>query len=253
MKVSDLSNAERLKFYRAGYKKRDIQAYLDKQYVQSKAEMDNAEEELDKLNCERETEMPPSSDPRNVASMFSYQDSENLIKWQLELDSILERVEHMLRGDTITFESGSAVWKKAENEEERILNDFGVSEIMRILSMYLNRNTILSNYDEKTINFKMLDFGRELSDFFFMKYESMGLNNIEKRKLYPILVREIVDIVHSSYLRALHAGERESLREARQITQTDQLNNPYGININTNNSQRERGILNPLRYIKGRY
>ena len=195
-----------------------------------------------------------NTDPRATSSNTlvagSYND--NLIQWQLELDSILERIEHMLRGDKPSWESGSIVWKKPSQDEEKILNDFGVAEVMRVLSMYLNRNTVLSNYREETINEKMFDLGNELADLFFLKYEAMGLNSLEKRKLYPIIVRELVDVVHSSYLRALHGGERESLRESRTVAQTEQMG-MGGVTINTGAGQQTRGILNPMRYVAGKY
>lgn len=262
MNVRDLTRAERMKFYRLGYKDNDIQAFLDKQETKNKVDATEQfvlqqQQEIEQLKAEQSYNqaMQQQSDPRNVASMFQYQDQDNLIKWQLELDSILERIEHMLRGDKITFVSGHMLWKKAEREEDIILNEFGVAEVMRILSMYLNRNTILSNYDEDTINEKMMDFGYELADLFFLKYEAMGLNDIEKRKLYPMLVRQLVDTVHSSYLRALHGGERESLREARHITQTDQMSQygQGGVVVNATPQPRERGVLNPMRYFAGRY
>ena len=116
------------------------------------------------------------ADARNFASntLVSGQGlNQNLIQWQLELDSILERVEHMLRGDKPKFVNGSLIFVSPENDEDRIFTDFGVSEIMRVLSMYLNRNTILSNYDEETINWKILDFGNEIADLIYLKYEMM--------------------------------------------------------------------------------
>lgn len=262
MNVSELNRGEKFRFYKMGYKDEDIQRILDQQQTeegiqQMQALLLQQQQEVERLKAEDSylKAIQIQQDPRNVASMFHYQDQDNLIKWQLELDSILERIEHMLRGDKIHFDGGHMVWKKAEHPEDIILNEFGVAEVMRILSMYLNRNTILSNYDEETINNKMMDFGFELTDLFFLKYEAMGLNNIEKRKLYPMLVRQLIDTVHSSYLRALHGGERESLREARHITQSDQIN-PYGsglINVNATPQPKERGILNPMRYMMGKY
>lgn len=203
------------------------------------------------------TKFQAKQDPRKLAS-YSYitgAANENLIQWQLELDTILERIEHMLRGDKPTYVQGSLIWKSPEKtkegEDQQIFNEEGVNEIMRVLSMYLNRNTILSNYDEKTIDDKMFDLGNELADLIFLKYEAFGLNTLEKRKLYPIIIRQLVDIVHSSYLRALHGGERESLRETRQVSQTEALQG--GININTMPMKKERGILNPMRWVRGKY
>jgi hypothetical protein len=256
-------------------------------------------------------QQPQGRDPRSFAqnSAFAPQFQDNLIKWQLELDNILERAEHILRGDKLIFEYGSLVWKANTDPKDNILNEYGVQEIMRIMSMYLNRNTILSDYEDEEINYKVLDFGRELNDLFFSKSESMGLittfeemyqkmfniqnkvklmrdgtwaviyetegklnimtisddtykyveqerkkESLEKRKNYPMLHREILDCVHSCIKRAKHGGERRSLREARSITQTEQLQGGQGVTINTggNNGGKTRGFLNPFRYLVGK-
>jgi len=197
-------------------------------------------------------------DPRAYSqqSAFAPMMQDNLIKWQLELDNILERAEHILRGDVIVHEQGHLIWKKNPNTENNILNEYGVQEVMRILSMYLNRNTILSDYFQVEIQEKVLDFGREISDLFFMKYETIGLITLEKRKNYPMLMREIIDTVHSAYKRALAGGERRSLREARSVTQTEPLY-PMGAGGRmmppNMTQQKTRGTLNPLRYVLGKY
>ena len=259
----------------------------------------------------------PMSSASNT--IVSGQIQSNLVQWQLELDSILERVEHMLRGDKPKFVNSSLIFVPPETNRERIMTDFGVAEVMRVLSMYLNRNTILSNYDEDTINWKILDFGINLSDLIYLKYEQMFatetftecyndmfsntygyLDNIqeierrtpdgriefgvititkegqkqmqlipqdmtfqvlrrmsrqelEKRKLYPMLVGEIIDAVHSAYLRALNGGERESLREARNVQQSESINPNGMVTINNGQQLKERSILNPFRYLKGKY
>lgn len=244
------------------------------------------------------------SDARNFASntLVSGQGlNQNLIQWQLELDSILERVEHMLRGDKPKFINGSLIFVTPDNDEDKIFTDFGVSETMRILSMYLNRNTILSNYGEETINWKVLDFGNEVSDLIYLKYETMfsvpsfesvakklyfvdvvntrdgyavqegnqllllgteHINHIvaeqrkqavEKRKLYPMIVRQLVDCVHSAYLRALNGGERLSLHESRQVSQSETIMPGVQFNMNGQPVMRERSMLNPMRYFGGKY
>lgn len=312
------------------------------------------------------------SDARNFASntLVSGQGlNQNLIQWQLELDSILERVEHMLRGDKPKFVNGSLIFITPESDEDKIFTDFGVSETMRILSMYLNRNTILSNYDEETINWKVLDFGNEVTDLIYTKYETMfaiptmeqcatkifgtqilrvsiktetkmrvkipnangtfqyleltqdqisfvneemkkkhffsfqecfkeimqvpyeveiyeesqkgivtldigdGIivereidsnllsllkveqkkQSLEKRKLYPIIVKEIVDCVHSAYLRALNGGERLSLHESRSVNQNETLMPGVQFNMNGQPVMRERSMLNPMRWFGSKY
>jgi len=218
-----------------GYSDYDIQAAVNRQ------------REQEKLNSSYESSKTFIQNNVNRQSMFTRGEEENLIKWQLELDSILERIEHILRGDEVSYRNGDVCWSPAK-EGETILNNYGVNKILKIISSYLNRNTILSNYDEPTINFKVYDIGCEISDTIFLEYEKMGLSDIDKRKEYPMLVRQIVDMIHSSYLRALNGGERDSLREARSIIQNEQMQP----NVNVLPAMRERGALNPFRYIIGK-
>lgn len=182
-------------------------------------------------------------------SAFGKVDDENLVKWQLELDNILERIDHLLRGHKLTFRQGNMMWEVPTDKSEVMFNDYGVNEILRILSMYLNRNTILSNYTEDQVELKAYDFGSEVNDLIMFKYESMGLNTVEKMMRYPMTVRELIDVVHSAYLRALKGGERESLREARSVTQTM----PLASQITIPGQRTERGMLNPMRYVFGKY
>ncbi len=183
------------------------------------------------------------------ASRFgSTKQDEDLIRWQLELDNILERVEHLLRGDLLNFDQGgNLIWTKPEDQDDVLFNENGVQEILRMLSLYLNRNTILSNYDEETINYKVYDFGMELIDLIFMKYEQMGLDDKQKIKYYPMICREIIDVVHSAYLRALNGGERQSLREARHVSQ--QIN-PIQPNIPGMNQPKTFSLMKPSTWRK---
>ena len=185
-------------------------------------------------------------------SMFSYNPDDNLIKWQLELNDILERAEHILREDIPEFKNGNIQWKINPDKKRRIFNDYGVKEIMRILSMYVNRNTILSDYEPKEIKDIVFDFGIELNNLIFMKYENFGLTDLEKRKNYPMLVRQIVDMIHSTYNRAKYGREKTSLRTARQIQQTENVS-PFSSGYNVPQQPQERSMLNPMRYIGGKF
>ncbi len=145
----------------------------------------------------------------------------NLIEYQLELDNILERIEHLLRGDIlVTDDEGSVAYTTNPDTEQIIFNEYGVQFLMNIMSFYLNRNTILSNYNEQRINQILYDLGYEITDQIFMNYENMGMDTKDKRKRYSIIVMELVHTVESAYNRALKGGERESLRTARSVTQT---------------------------------
>jgi len=251
--LTDVLPASEIEKYKSqGYSEQEIaQAVNELQQEETQAQQQSSNLQQSYARAMQQQQ----NDVRSYASqtLVSGGAQDNLIKWQLELDSILERVEHMLRGDKPRFVNGNLIFLPATDDKEKILNDFGVAELMRILSMYLNRNTILSNYDEETINFKVFDFGNEVSDLFYLKYEDMGLNTLEKRKLYPIIIRELVDSVHSAYLRALHGGERQSLHEQRSVSQNETII-PQGLGFAVGGQpvMRERSILNPARWFSGK-
>ena len=91
---------------------------------------------------------------------------------------------------------------------------------MNIISFYLNRNTILSNYNENRIFEILFDLGTELADLMYINYEQMGLDTVEKRSRSIMLGMNILHILESAYNRSLAGGERDSLRSARIVTQS---------------------------------
>jgi len=186
------------------------------------------------------------------------EEHDNLIKFQLDLKEDMDRLYHLLKGDRIGYDdNGDIVYLPQEDPDLIPFSEFGVQLIMNVMSFYLNRNTLLSNYDEKTINWKVYDVGIELSDLIFNKYEVMMNTSPskdpveikehlrEKIKLYPMIIRELVDTIHSAYLRSLHGGERESLRTARTVTQTEPIGNAYNINRGPQPIQRKTRLWNP--------
>jgi len=175
-------------------------------------------------------------------SMYGSNTQENLVQWQLDMKEELERIEHMLKGHILqTQKNGDVVYVDPPNAKYKPFNDYGVQLIMNVISFYLNRNTILSNYDEEMINIKMHDLGDEIADLIFMKYEEMGMDDEEKQKLYPMIVRQLVDTIHSAYLRAMNGGERDSLRTARHVVQ----NQPIGGSVGYPSAKKKFSIVNP--------
>ncbi len=153
-----------------------------------------------------------------AGSMFAANQDPNLIEYQLDMDNILERIEHLLKGEKLVVKKGVASYEAAA-EDERVFNEYGVQFLMNIMSFYLNRNTVLSNYSEERIYQILFDLGNELTDQIFLSYKKMGMNTREKKKRYSIIVLELIHTVESAYNRALQGGERESLRTARMVTQ----------------------------------
>lgn len=171
------------------------------------------------------------------SSLFSGNNNQrDMIAEQLDVSDILERAEHIVKGDDLTIGSdGSITWKTPEDKNRLILNPYGAQLVMKVLVGYVNKNTLLGNYTEQQINRKMLELGNKLRNLFYTKYETMGLDTSEKRKLYPLLVIEIIDMVHGAYVRALNGEERSSLRTQMYVTQ----NQPLGENQNIPGMQKK--------------
>jgi len=111
-------------------------------------------------------------DNTNRITQYHLQEQERgLAETQLEVDSIKEEIYHLLNQDKLKEINGKFVWVKLENQSERILSDWGVDRIMQTINFYINKNILLSNFDEVQIRRLMLKFIREINDLILLKYQ----------------------------------------------------------------------------------
>jgi len=196
------------------------------------------------------------TDPRSKSqtSAFKTQNMNDIARYQLELNDLLEQTEHILKGDVVTWEKGVSIWSPNPHPEDNPLNSEGIRKVMLELQTYINRHVILGDYEENDINRIMRGYGKKVANLLFMKYEEMGMDTEVKRQEYASLVLNIVNLVYASYSRAKNGGERRSLREmiSQQYTNTSQAGMGGGVVVNPQ-QQRQRGVLNPMRYIGGKY
>lgn len=192
--------------------------------------------------------LSPNTETAMVNSLYSQSQDQNLIVFQLELDSILEKLEHLLSGDIIKVEGENIIYAKSKNKDERPFNDFGVKAIMNTLSFYLNRNTILSYYQEDRINEILTDLGEELSDFILCNYVKMGLDTDAKKSRYPLIVINILNTIESAYNRSLRGNESNNLKTARIVTQNETGGMSHiigGFGGSQNNSKKRFNLFKP--------
>jgi len=105
-------------------------------------------------------------------AMDIQQMDKSLLKEQIDLSEELDTIEHLLRGHLLEKqEDGSRKWVEPKDKRLIILTDYGVYLIMNFINFYLNKNTLLSCYDEETINKKMYDLSNVLNDDVFMEYD----------------------------------------------------------------------------------
>lgn len=108
-------------------------------------------------------------------AMMLQEQEKGMIKDQLDLSEELERIEHLLKGEVLTKDevTGDYKWKSPEDSELILLSDYGIHLILNTITWYINKNTLLSNYEEDVILSKMEDFSTDLADTIFMEYEKV--------------------------------------------------------------------------------
>jgi len=92
---------------------------------------------------------------------------------QLECEQTLSDISHLLRQDVYKWDEEKQImdWFSIEDQKKRVLTDDGVDKIMQVMKSYINKETLLSNFDEKMIMRRMLEFSLAMSAMLFMKYE----------------------------------------------------------------------------------
>lgn len=114
------------------------------------------------------------------------------------------------------------------DEEKKPFNEYGVSELMRIMSMYVNKETILSCYKEERIMEILGDLGNALADFLYSNYEKMGMDTKFKESKFQLITINLLHVVENCYRRALGGSEQKHLNIKGVITQSGYLGGVSG-------------------------
>lgn len=109
---------------------------------------------------------------QNQQQQYIFEEKERgLVEIQLEVDTIKEEIYHLLKQDQYRIKGGIGDWVEMEDKKTRTLSDWGVERIMQIIHFYINKNTLLSNFDEDQIKRLMLRFMKEVNDLVLLKYQ----------------------------------------------------------------------------------
>lgn len=107
-----------------------------------------------------------------AAQYYVQEQEKTLAESQLDCNKTLTEIYHLLKQDVLAPTSEGIVdWKANPNQSERALTDVGVERIMQLMKSYVNKETLLSNFDEDQINRRMLEFCKSLNANMMMKYE----------------------------------------------------------------------------------
>jgi len=107
---------------------------------------------------------------------FNKKEEQSMVKEQLDLTEEISRIDYLIKGYSLEpSEEGVLKWVKPTNDDMVIFSEYGIHLIRNTICWYLNKNLLLSNFDEDTIKKKMWDFTNDLIDTIFMEYDKVFL------------------------------------------------------------------------------
>lgn len=104
-------------------------------------------------------------------------EEKSMVREQLDLSEEIARIDYLIKGWSLEpGEDGKLEWTKPTDKEMIIFTDYGIHLIRNTVCWYLNKNLLLSNFDEETIRKKMWDFTNDLIDTIFMEYDRVFIS-----------------------------------------------------------------------------
>lgn len=182
---------------------------------------DISQDDLDTLrdNFEQENQNPEMIRGAMNSLGESNKDS-NFLHIQISNSEMLEKLEHFYRGDTWGQDKeGNYGWVTPTNLELVTFNDFGVSTMMDIITKYIDKNTILSYYNEERIYEIVGDLGDEIILLMLSNYKQMGMDSYFKKTKFRIVITTTLHMIESAYRRALRGKTMEEVNQSRVIGQ----------------------------------
>ena len=136
-------------------------------------------------------------------------------RWLLDPESIIEELEHHLRGEyKKKIDQNTIAWIKTPDTVP-ILNERGIQAIIKSLQIRINRVTFMSNLEEKHIYDICLTLANDLTELLFNNSEEFGLNWQSAHQ--RVIIDEIMDFVFIALRKAYSEGERRHWRTIEKI------------------------------------
>lgn len=127
-----------------------------------------------------------------AAGYYMQEQEKGLAETQLDVEAIIAEIYHLLKQDKKVMKEGKISWDDISNESDRVLTEVGVERIMQLVNFYVNKNTLLSNFDTPQIDRIMLRFCTELNDLILLKYQTLFVvpNFEECKKILQERIKE---------------------------------------------------------------
>jgi hypothetical protein len=181
------------------------------------------------------------------SAMFGGGQKQNLIEWELDFSADLVAIERLLRCDVLIVDRNTQqqVWVANPDKSKVFLNDLGVNDVLRKITLLVNKNKVLSNYKLEEISARVRMLEHELRILIYNNYEAYGIDNEYKMNNYSMMVLTIGSVVEDTYRRSMGGEAHKGLNEQRIVTQNEPLmpQGMYpGMMMGGGGNQRPKGI-----------
>lgn len=164
--------------------------------------------DMSELNVQPQGGMPNYGMPPAMSSSDLAAESGSFMKWQISPSDILIELMWKLRG--FVYNEANEKW---EQVFERQMSEKGISETVALLSIVINKNTVLSNLDEERIVNYTMTFGKALTNLFKNNWEEYG---IPRTKLTALTI-SLVKLVYTTLQRAKDGAFLKHLETVERV------------------------------------
>ena len=132
---------------------------------------------------------------------------QDFFRFRIQSEDILLEIEHKLRGEMYDVKTGR--W---DPKYGKWCNDLGINIILSLVYDYANKNIYLANLTKDEIFFKCKHMKKKLAKLIFNKYHDYGIDKVKR----DLIVKKVVDAVHSCLSRCEDGREAEQISTATQ-------------------------------------
>jgi len=140
-------------------------------------------------NSQLQQQMSMTNQQQMQQQMFQEQER-GLAEEQLDVEEIIDRIYNLLQGKEMKDVGGVKEWVENTNNDMRILSEWGIQRVMQTVRFHINKNTLLSNFDDGQVNNLMYRFTTEMNDLVLLKY-SMLFREMSFEECKEILERKL--------------------------------------------------------------
>ena len=151
---------------------------------------------------QRPTPLIPAPIPNNPDDDF--------FRFRIDASDILMEVKHLLKGEVLIGNE----WVK---QDEAWMNNKGINKVTHIMFVCgMNKGTFLGNLKKDEIMYKCKMLKKKLARLLFEKYKDYEV----PKEMRDLLIKTVVDTVHSGLSRSEGGRESEQLSTAAQRIET---------------------------------